>query len=102
MDSSTSSAPQGPNALDAAFVGTAFATQSPHGDSGLPYGNPQGLNSGDFSPDRGPDRGGHERGCTAMWRQRFRVLLLTLGLLPTWFLASSLASTRILRHYSSP
>ena len=42
MDSSTSSAPQGPNALDAAFVGIAFATQPPHGDSGLPYGNPHG------------------------------------------------------------
>ena len=42
MDSSTSSMPPATNALDAAFVNTAFSQQSPHGDSALPYGIPHG------------------------------------------------------------
>ena len=38
MDSSTSSMPPASNALDAAFVNTAFSQQSPHGDSyGIPH-----------------------------------------------------------------
>ena len=41
MDSSTSTMPPATNALDAAFVNTAFTQQSPHGDSALPYGIPQ-------------------------------------------------------------
>ena len=34
--------PPASNALDAAFVNTAFSQQSPHGDSALPYGIPHG------------------------------------------------------------
>ena len=42
MDSSSTSAPQAPNALDAAFVGSAFSPPTAHGDSTRPYGNPHG------------------------------------------------------------
>ena len=43
MDSSISSMPPASNALDAAFVNTAFSQQSPHGDSALPYGIPHSV-----------------------------------------------------------
>ena len=42
MQSSSAPAAQATSALDAAFAGTAFTAQSPHGDSGLQYGIPHG------------------------------------------------------------